>query len=120
MIERMWRGILIFLLLSGCTQKTAGDFLTESEERCSELVAILEKAGTLDELMKAEPEIKKKFNEIAALMLQAQDYDEKHPSSESVKPVPSSGPLLDELRRIYSIKGGREVIERAQADARLW
>ena len=117
----MLRGILIFLLLCGCAQKTAEDFLSESEEKCSELVAILEKADSLDDLLKVENELKKKFNEIAVLMVKTRSFYESHErGDDAIKPVPSSGPLLDELRRIYAIKGGRELIERAQADARLW
>jgi len=117
----MWRRTLIFLLLCGCAQKTADDFLAESEEKCSELVAILEKAESLDDLLKVEDDLKKKFNEIAAIMVKARSFYERNQiGEEAIKPVPSSGPLLDELRRIYAIKGGRELIERAQADASLW
>lgn len=116
----MWRRILIFLLLCGCSQKTGEDFLSQSEEKCSELVAILEKAESLDDLLKVENDLKKKFNEIAALMVKSRSFYERIQIGGEIKPVPSSGPLLDELRRIYAIKGGRELIERAQADASLW
>ncbi|MBS0628911.1 MAG: hypothetical protein JSS30_01655 [Verrucomicrobia bacterium] len=116
----MWRGALIFLLLCGCGPNNSEDFLTQSEEKCSELVAILEKAESLDDLLKVESDLKKKFNEIGTLMVQSRKFHEKHPSALPVKPIPSSAALLDELKRIYAIKGGREVIERAQSETRLW
>lgn len=114
----MLRGVIIFLLLCACT--SSHNFQEESEEKCSELVAILEKADSLDDLLKVENDLRKKFNEIAALMVKSRKFYEKHPNNHTVKPIPSSSALLDELKRIYAIKGGREVIERAQFDAQLW
>lgn len=116
----MWRTALIFLLLASCGPKSPEQFLRQSEQKCSELVAILEKAESLRDLEKEEVEIKKKFNEIANLMVKSRKFHEMHPSAGPPKAVPSSAALLDELKRIYAIKGGRELIERAQSDARLW
>ncbi len=116
----MLKRALIFLLLCACSPKSSEEFLSQSEEKCSELVAILEKSESLDDLLKVENELKKKFNEIATLMVQSRKFHEKHPSNHPVKPIASSAALLDELKRIYAIKGGREVIERAQSDAQLW
>ena len=94
--------------------------MSQSEEKCAELVAILEKSESIDDLLKVENDLKKRFSDIAALMVQSRKFHEKHPSNLPVKPIPSSAALLDELKRIYAIKGGREVIERAQSDAQLW
>ena len=116
----MFRVVIIFLLLFGCSPSSPEDFLAQSEVKCSELVAILENADTLEDLLKVENDLKKKFNEIARLMVAARKYYEKHPCHISVKAHHSSGALLEELKRIYAIKGGREVIERAQSDAQLW
>lgn len=116
----MFRGLIIFLLLFGCSPSSPEDFQAQSEVKCSELVAILENADTLEDLLKVENDLRKKFNEIARLMISARKYYEKHPSLATAKPNPSSGALLEELKRIYAIKGGREIIERAQSDAQLW
>jgi len=116
----MWKKALFFLLLIGCTTEKPEEFLSQSETKCAELVAILEKAHSLDDLLRTESELKKKFNEIAYLMVQSRKYHQQHPSDHPIQPVPSSSALLDELKRVYAIKGGRELIERAQADAQLW
>jgi hypothetical protein len=111
---------IVFLLLCGCGPSTQDDFLSESEDKCAELVAILEKVNSIDDLYDVENDLKKKFNEIGILMIKSRKYYEKFPPHRPIKPVPSSGVLMDELKRIYTIKGGREVIERAQADVQLW
>ena len=119
-LSGMLKVLLFFLLLWGCSPNTSEDLLAESEVKCRGLVVVLEKIDSLEDLIKMEPTLSKKFNEIAKLMIDAHKFHEKHPLAVSkTKSHLSSGPLLEELKRIYAIKGGRELMERAQADAYL-
>ena len=52
-------------------------------------------------------------------MIEAKEYQKKHPDElppESVVHL-SNDQLKDQLRRIYLIEGGREIVERAQQEA---
>ena len=57
-------GVLIFLTLFGCGPSSPKDFRVEGEAKCRELVSILERVETREEMLQIESVLKKKFNEL--------------------------------------------------------
>jgi hypothetical protein len=117
---RLKKIVLLFCVgLSSCSPNGLSDFQCEGEERCRALTEELAQIQDRETLLRTAPSLKKKFNELVTLMIQAREFQEKHPDAESAFSTASSASykLQQELSRIYSIEGGREVIEGAQQEA---
>lgn len=108
--------VLIFLILFSCRPNSPKDFYIEGEAKCRELVSILERIETREELVSVEPILKKKFQEMVSLLLLAEKYLEKHPGVKGIEINRSNDDLLYELKRIYRIPGGKEIMERVQQE----
>ena len=112
---------VILILLCGCAPNSSADFKHEGEARCRELTKALASIENREQLLRAEPVLKKHFEALVNLMIAAREYQQNHlddVSSETAFEENSAEILLEEeLRRIYAIEGGREVIERAQHEA---
>lgn len=114
--------LLLFCLasfLTGCSPGSLEDFQREGESRCRTLVLKLQQIETHEQLLRAESDLKKEFEKLVDLMIEArefqlQNFDEDLP--EAIE-NPTSTALKEELRRIYTIEGGREMIERTQQEA---
>lgn len=107
-----WIFPLIFLILASCS--SFEDLRYEGEIETRKLAAELRVIETKEELQKAVPRLKKRFNRIADLILEARSLQ-----GEEAEPTAASEELFIELARLYEIAGGRELIESAQADAIL-
>ena len=103
----------------GCSPNSLDDYQKEGQAICRILCKELTAAQTREDLLKAEPILKKKFDELVELMMEAKLYQIKHHDETVLDDQnPFSEELLYELTRIYSqIEGGREIIERAQKEA---
>lgn len=116
------RSWLFFILipLYACSPSSLEDYQREGEALTRSLIQELQQIETPEQLIKSEQSLKKHFEAYVALMIQAKDYQKKH--SEEIAPEMSSdcavsGQLKEELRRIYAMEGGRELVERAQQEA---
>ncbi|MGC1878214.1 MAG: hypothetical protein WA347_08340 [Rhabdochlamydiaceae bacterium] len=111
----------IFLLLCGCSPNSSEEFQQEGKTRCRLLVTDLQKIENREQLLLAESKLKKHFEALIDLMIEACEFQQKKledVSSEAVFAESGADALLeDQLRRIYAIEGGREVIERTQQEA---
>ncbi|HSX03631.1 MAG TPA: hypothetical protein VLG76_02765 [Rhabdochlamydiaceae bacterium] len=108
------------LLIYGCSPDSLDNYQKEGQLFCRHLAKDLKKIHTREELVKSELLIKKKFDELVELIIDARQYQMKHPDEYVVagEENPFSDELLFELKRIYgNIEGGREIIERAQKEA---
>ena len=109
------------LLMAGCAPNSTEEFHREGEARCRQLVQDLEKIENREQLLRMEPQLKKHFASLVRLMIDAREFQQKH--LEGISPELSAGEdvgddsLQTELRRIYTIEGAREVIERSQQEA---
>lgn len=114
-MRRLW---LLFLLF-GCAPNSSSDFRHEGEARCRSLVLELQKIENREQLLRAESQLKRRFESLVALMIEAREFKRHHPDEDllSEEEASKGEALEEELRRIYTIEGGREVIERAQAEA---
>jgi hypothetical protein len=111
----------IVLLFYGCSPNSPQEFHREGEARCLSLIRDLDKIENREQLLQAEPQLKKYFSALTDLMIEAREFQRKRlddACSESpLESNPVDALLEEELRRIYMIEGGREVIERAQQEA---
>lgn len=105
---RSW--ILIFLV--SCGPATVADLRYEGEAQTRKLAADLRTIETKEDLQKAVPRLKKRFNKIADLLVEAREF----PKLDS-EPSYASEQLFAELARLYEMPGGRELIESAQTEA---
>jgi len=113
--------LLLPILLTACTPSSSEDFKREGESICQELTLDLQKIQTREELLRALPRFKKTFNSLVQLMIQAHKYQLRHPEEESFDSsfttYQTNLELMSQLRRIYQIEGGQELIERAEREA---
>jgi hypothetical protein len=107
--------ILGFLaLLTACSPSSLSDVRLEGEAETKRLSEELKSIETIEDLTKASPKLKKRFNKIADLLIEARQFPDV-PSEPSL----ASEELFAELARIYEIPGGREALEKTQAEAIL-
>jgi len=108
----------IFFLLFGCSSMPEKKIRLEGKKIVRELVAVLKQVENHEELQASTPCLKKKFNKLAALLLQIRFLQEKNKNlSFPDEPLEGSEALFAELARLYEIPGCREMIEQTQAEA---
>jgi len=110
----MKKTFLLFIFLVGCGPATLCDLRIEGEAETKRLAAELSQIENRDDLQKAIPRIKKRFNKMADLLIEAREFPQ-----EECLPSFASEQLFAELARLYEIPGGRELIESAQMEAVL-
>ncbi|MBS0604628.1 MAG: hypothetical protein JSS60_06285 [Verrucomicrobia bacterium] len=113
--------LVLLLLLCSCSPNSSEEFQREGEARCRLLTLELMKVENRQQLLRAEPLLKKHFESLITLMIEAREFQQKHVDEalSEIAFVENTADirLEEELRRIYAIEGGREVIERAQHEA---
>lgn len=109
--------MLVLLALSACSPSSLEDFRYEGESICKELAEELKEIGTYEQLVKEAPKIKSYFDQLVSLMIQARKFQKEHEEDKSFIDSVGSSALLYELKRVYEIDGGRDVIEKAQKEA---
>lgn len=113
--------ICVFLLFSSCSSRTVEDYREEAAVITHAIVKELVDVQTKDALVAKIPRLKKKFNELAEVIIEAAEFEEKHPSlnasevSNYVYLV--NNRLKEELERLYAIDGARQIIEKSQSEA---
>jgi hypothetical protein len=111
--------IALMFLLSGCSPSSLEDFHYEGESRCRALIEELQTIRDRDQLARSTPVLKKYFEDLVTLMIHAREFQENHP--DEIMPLIAdnsvSNQLEEELRRMYALEGGREIIEKAQQEA---
>lgn len=113
--------VALFILFCGCSPNSSMEFQREGEARCKAFLLDLAKIENREQLLMLEPQLKKHFESLISLMIDAREFQLKHPDDVVMESsYDGRGPdilLEEELRRIYLIEGGREVVERAQHEA---
>ncbi len=117
-----WLILSCFLpLFCGCSPNSSEEFHREGKERCRALVEDLAKIENREQLLRAEPLLKRRFESLVGLMIEAREFQQKHleelEGEVAIEENEIDAKLETELRRIYAIEGGREVVERAQHEA---
>jgi len=111
--------VIILLFFSSCSSNLE-DFRREGKTLSHLLVQDLKQVHTRGELVVMAPTLKKKIEKLVDLMIKAKQHQLKHPEEvfES-REENFSEELLEELRRIYALDGGRETMERIEHEALL-
>jgi hypothetical protein len=104
--------LAILLLLSSCGPSSIEDLRWEARKETLKLASELRAIETREELQKALPRLKKRFNALADLVVDARRFP-----TEEKEPTEASEELFAQLARLYEMPGGRELIETAQMDA---
>ena len=109
------------LIFTGCAPSTIEEYRREGEAICRSFTHELQKIESREDLVRASPKIKQHYEQIAQIVIEAQNFKNEH-SGEAVDPFHStdmlaSEELMMELKRIYRMEGGKELMENAQKEA---
>lgn len=107
------RYLWICLFLVSCAPSSLDEIRWEGEAETRKLAQELKGISSRDELLKALPRLKKRYNKIAALVVRARDYK----TAAVQEPSQVSEELFIQLARLYEMPGARELIEGAQQEA---
>ncbi len=107
-----WIKNFFCLALVGCAPSSFDELRWEGEAETRKLAQELKAVDTKEDLAAALPRLKKRYNRIARLLIEARKFNDC-----SEEPSAASEELFAELARLYEIPGGRELIETAQAEA---
>ena len=102
----------MFFFLASCGPATLDDLRVEGEAQTRMLAEELRKIESKEDLQKAVPLLRKRFNKIADLLIEAKRF-----SCQETEGSLASEHLFAELARLYEMPGGREAIEMAQTGA---
>lgn len=100
------------IFLASCGPATFDDLRFEGEAQIRLLAKELRSIETKEDLQRATVRLRKRYNKIADLLIEAKEY-----SCEREEDSLASEELFLELARIYEMPGGREGIEFAQSQA---
>ena len=122
----MYRALKVHLILAltlvACNPRSQEDFHLEGQAQCRALAEQLQSVNSREELIAHAPVLKKKFHRLTDLIIEARtaqvEGDFTHSGTE-VYPEDWSEALRVELRRIYAIEGGKELVEEAQRPSLL-
>lgn len=113
--------LMLWVFLSGCNPHSVEDFHHEGQAYSRALIRDLQKVHTREELAQSASHLKKHFEKLVDLMIRARTFQEEHPEESLCVPFQSettiSDELEEELRRVYLIEGGRQIVERTQQEA---
>lgn len=102
----------MWIFLASCGPATFDDLRVEADAEIRLLAKELRGIETKEDLQKAIPRLRKRYNRIADLLIEAKNYPPANDEGSS-----ASEELFVELARIYEMPGGREGIELAETQA---
>lgn len=107
--------IVLLLLLSGCSPSSLSEWRVEGVSIVRDLVEDFEKVQSLKDLESKKYTLKKKYNKLVSIMLEAEKYEIEEGSFQ----VESfySDALRAQYLRIYEIEGAKELLYEIQKDS---
>jgi hypothetical protein len=109
--------------LVGCSPGSLSDYRHEGESTCRDIIGNLQSIETREDVARLEPILKRNFEKLVSVIIEARHFQIKYPEEALALPVLIESDLSDllkeELERIYRIEGGKEIVERAQREAML-
>lgn len=120
-MKKMMRYLLIVLgclMAFSCGRPTLEEYREEGRGITKNLIKALQKVHTREKLQASSTKLQKLFDEMATVMIAAQELKQKKMGLEAVELTKEDHELSDRLRfelnRLYYIEGGRTIIEKAQ------
>jgi hypothetical protein len=111
--------LLMILTFTACSPRSMQEYRNRGRLLCEKIASELGEIDSREELEKALPLLKKRFDELVTLSIQARTYELRHGGEEDTEDSYLSSSLKVELCRIYSLEGGKELIEKAEREALL-
>ena len=115
--------LLLLLCLFGCSPTSLDDFRNQGQSVTRSLIQDLRLIQAREDLAKLEPILKKRFEALVFIMIEAREFQINNPeaifSEPSALDMDLNEELKQELERVWKVEGGREMIERAQREAML-
>lgn len=115
----MKKFFLAFLILLGCNPSSYEDFQLEGNAHCRRMLNTLKCIQDRQQLVQAQPILRQHFEDLVDLMIAARKFQQGGLDTKELYPSFYSIALKEELKRLYEIEGGREIVERAQKQAFL-
>lgn len=107
-----------FFFFWSCSPSSLSEFQREGEAVSRELLKDLQQIQTVDDLTASFPLLKKRFSDLVDVIIQARLFQEE--TQEVLDPdaldLSFNELLMIELKRIYQMERGREIIEKAQRE----
>lgn len=110
---------LSLILLLGCNPSSYEDFQCEGDAHCRKMLNTLKAIQDRQQLLQAQPILKQHFEELVNLIITARKFQQNSLETKDFYPSFYSCYVKEELKRLYKIESGREIIERAQKQAFL-
>jgi len=113
--------LFIFLLLCvvSCSPSSVQDCQNEAKEVMKSLIADLKEVQSRVDLIEKGPKIERKSQTLVFLMIRLKKLQEKGRTIPEDKDQAVSDELMHEMKRIYHLEGGRELMEHFQREALL-
>jgi hypothetical protein len=112
--------LIIYLVLGMLTScSNLEDYQKESEQICHAIVRDLEGVENREDLLAIESRLSKRFQGLVDLMIDMRQGMLDQLQQEPISHFENShnDKLVFQLKRIYRLEGGRDIIERAQREA---
>lgn len=113
---------LLLLCLWGCSPQTMEDFHHEGQALTKKLIEDLRPIQCREELEEALPQLRKRFEGFVDLMIEVSEFQSQHPGKYFEEPdfaYSVDDELLEEIKRVYELEKGKELMERAQREPLL-
>lgn len=108
--------ILLTLFFTSCGPSSMEEYRREGRDQVREIVSLLEPIQSKRELKERAPLIKKKFNQLVDLMIEARSFYETHPNETFLdlgkEDFLGSKKLRGEFYRLERFDGGKEILSR--------
>lgn len=115
--------VCLMVVVAGCSPGSLKDFRLEGESICRDIIDDLQRVETRDDIARLEPVLKRHFEKLVSIIIQAREFQIKYPEEALAFQGPQDAEVSDimkeELQRIYRIEGGKEIVERAQRESML-
>ncbi|MGL5627055.1 MAG: hypothetical protein ACRDDW_06050 [Candidatus Rhabdochlamydia sp.] len=115
----MKKFFLALLMLLGCSPSSYEDFQFEGDAHCRKILTTLRSIQDRQQLLQALPLLKQHFEDLADLIIAARKFQQTSLETKDFYPSFYSMALKEELKRLYQMEGGREMVEKAQKQAFL-
>lgn len=120
MLLGLLRCLVLAAAMAACSPSSTQEFRQEGESLCRRLTKELQQVETRDDLLKMAPLLKKRFQQFAELVMEARKFQREHAGEAMPQDdgdYLASEALMEEMKRVYQIEGGRKIIEDAQREA---
>lgn len=119
MLNRLFILFLFIFTINSCSSTTLEDCREEAEGITHSLISEMQKIHSRPELIKRLPKLKKMFDKLVDVIIASHEIKARQPDAHllAIDDRRLSDALRAEFIRLYSIEGGRDLIEKAQQDA---